>query len=201
MYAQVWPFCLRFTYKNPIYLLPNLERWLIKLVLQYKIMSYLTRKHMDSGLFFFFFFFFLKMDSLIKLESKYKASKASGGDSSNHTESSSRWQAKRPKEWAAELALRLTQLTDRPRSPTVKQRTSSYIYPSLDLLGRVHKIDFITKTLSPLMTNSMKPASTANSRTLRHANTSPKILKCAKNLLAERGISRWREEFHEFDAP
>ena len=27
------------------------------------------------------------MDSLIKLESRYKASKASGGDSSNHTES------------------------------------------------------------------------------------------------------------------
>lgn len=113
-------------------------------------MSYLTRKHMDRRLFFFFFWEngLSIIHSLIKLESKYKASRASGGDSSNHTESSSRCLAKRAKEWAAELALSLTQLTDRPRSSTAKQRTSSYICPSLDLLGRVHKIDFITKTVS-----------------------------------------------------
>ena len=71
-------------------------------------MSYVT------SLEFFFFFFEIpfKLHSFKEDKSKDKASRAGGGESSNHTTSSSNPLAYRANEWATELALRRIQEKD-----------------------------------------------------------------------------------------
>ena len=68
-----------------------------------------------TGNCFFFFFFFeipINLHSFKQDKSKYKASRAGGGESSNHITSSTKPLAYQANEWATELALRRIQLKD-----------------------------------------------------------------------------------------
>ena len=65
-----------------------------------------------DGISFFFFEIPCKLHSFKEDKSKYKASRAGGGESSNHTTSSSKPLAYRANEWATELALRCIQEKD-----------------------------------------------------------------------------------------
>ena len=63
----------------------------------------------------FFFFFFeipINLHSFKQDKSKYKASRAGGGESSNHITSSTKPLAYQANEWATELALRRIQVKD-----------------------------------------------------------------------------------------
>ena len=68
--------------------------------------------HLANEITFFFFESPCKLHSIKKDKSKDKASKAGGGESSNHTTSSTNPLAYRANEWATELALRRIQEKD-----------------------------------------------------------------------------------------
>ena len=128
-------------------------------------------------LWFFFFLSKTKLHLISKRkESRYKVSKAGGGESSNQTISSLRCLAKRAKECATPLAAQQIPQNSTRRIRPPKQRISSYRFPKRDQSSWVEIIDLITFELSPSTIKSENPASKANSIASQHAKTSASSL-------------------------
>ena len=103
--------------KSTLYCMRNLIHEFYTLVLLSTIRQFMSytfpqKKFMSKQISFTFFENPFNLHSFKRDKSKYKASRAGGGESSNHTTSSTKPLAYRANKWATELALRRIQEKD-----------------------------------------------------------------------------------------